>query len=58
MTHILSEVKIKLFHISNQLLENELDAIEREYSISLGRTHVKRVDSDSEYYPQIDALVR
>lgn len=52
------ESTIKLFHVSNQLLETSLDAIEEEYAISLGRSHVKTVETDTDYYPQIDASVR
>lgn len=52
------ESTIKLFHISNQLLEASLDAVEEKYAISLGRSHIKTVETDSDYYPQIDASVR
>lgn len=49
---------LKLFHISNQLAENGLDEIENEFWLSLGRSHVKSINSDSEYYPQIDIDIR
>lgn len=52
------ESDIKLFHVSNQLAENDLDRIERKLGISLGRTHVKTIETDSEYYPQIDSIIR
>ena len=52
------EDDIKLFAISNQLLENDLDRIEREYSIDLHRGHVASVETDETYYPQIDRSIR
>lgn len=55
-TGFLSE--IKLFHISNQLLENELDEVERKYGITLGGNHKKTIEEDSDYYPQIDSDIR
>lgn len=51
-------VQIKLFGISNQLLETELDRIERELGLELGRDHVGLIRSDETYYPQIDASIR
>ena len=58
MNEIPLESTIKLFHISNQLLESSLDAVEEKYAISLGRSHIKTVETDADYYPQIDASVR
>ena len=52
------ESSIKLFHINNQLLENDFDAIENKYGIVLGRGHLKTIDQDSDYYPQIDSKIR
>jgi len=52
------EEEIKLFAISNQLLENDLDRIEREYTIDLGRGHDRTIEQDQDYYPQIDRAVR
>ena len=49
---------IKLFHVSNQMAENDLDRVERELSIDLGRKHVRLVESDQDYYPQISRDVR
>lgn len=50
--------ELKLFHISNQMLENQLDSIENQLGISLGRTHNKSIEEDADYYPQIDASIR
>lgn len=52
------EQDIKLFQINNQLLENELDMIESKFGIALGRGHLKTIDEDSDYYPQIDSEIR
>ena len=53
-----AEQRIKLFAISNQLLENDLDRVEREYAIDLGRDHKKLLSRDDEYYPQIERELR
>src|SRR5262249_37246913 len=49
---------IKLFAISNQLLENQLDAVEQEFQIDLGRNHLKTLERDETYYPQFDRIIR
>jgi len=49
---------LKLLAISNQLLENDLDRIEREYAVDLGRGHSKTLEKDEDYYPQIDRAIR
>ena len=49
---------VKLFGISNQLAENELDRVERELGLDLGRGHVRTVEKDQTYYPQIDRAIR
>lgn len=53
-----TEDSIKLFGISNQLLENDLDRIERDYAIDLGRGYQKTLQKDESYYPQIDRAIR
>jgi len=52
------EERVKLFAISNQLLENDLDRIERDFVVDLGRDHQRVVEKDQDYYPQIDAAIR
>ena len=52
------EDQIKLFGICNQLAENDLDRIEREHAIDLGRRHEKTIEADQDYYPQIDQEFR
>jgi hypothetical protein len=49
---------VKLFAMGNQLLENDLDAIEAKHSLDLGRGVRSSTDADQVYYPQFDAKVR
>lgn len=43
--------KIKLFAISQQMLEKELDAVETKHHIELGRDQNVTQDRDDEFYP-------
>lgn len=52
------ESAIKLFAISNQLLEHDLDKIEQEFVIDLARAHTASLEKDETYYPQIDRAIR
>ena len=52
------EEQIKLFGISNQLLENDLDRVEREFAVDLDRGHESTIEKDQDYYPQMDHAVR
>lgn len=52
------EAALKLFAISNQLAENDLDRIEREFGVDLGRAHTATLQKDETYYPQIDRAIR
>lgn len=52
------ETAFKLFHISNQLIENSLDIVENRLGLSLGRDYIPTIQSDADYYPQIDAEIR
>jgi hypothetical protein len=52
------EEQIKLFGMSNQLLENDLDRVERELGLDLGRSHEKTLEKDQDYYPQLDRAAR
>ena len=49
---------VKLFFLSNQLVEHELDRIETEFAVDLRRSHTKEVASDEDYYPQLDQALR
>jgi hypothetical protein len=52
------EERIKLFAISTQLVENELDRVERDFTIDLGRSAAGLSETDDTYYPQFDADIR
>jgi hypothetical protein len=49
---------LKLFFLSNQLAEHDLDRIEAEYSVDLRRSHVRSVEADQDYYPQLEQSLR
>lgn len=49
---------IKLFAMSNQLMENDLDRVEQEFGIDLGRKQLRTADKDVTYYPQFDEKIR
>lgn len=53
-----AEDAIKLFAMANQLAENDLDKIERDFKIDLGRNLYSISDKDETYYPQFDESVR
>jgi HEPN superfamily Swt1-like protein len=53
-----AEEEVKLFGMTNQLLEHDLDRIEQEYAIDLQRGHQSQAVPDETYYPQIDAGIR
>lgn len=42
---------VRLFGMSHQLLEADLDRVEKELGIDLGRRSAQTLDKDSEYYP-------
>jgi hypothetical protein len=52
------EDTIKLFAMSNQLVEHALDQVEREHAIDLRRGHRSTADVDESYYPQIESEIR
>lgn len=52
------EDAIKLFGITNQLLEHELDRVEHEQGVELNRGHRRLIDADDAYYPQIEKAIR
>ena len=49
---------LKLFGITSQLIEHDLDRIESEQAIDLQRGHRKTVEADQDYYPQIETAIR
>jgi Swt1-like HEPN len=52
-----AEDALKLFVMSNQLAEQELDRVEVSGEFDLGRDH-RRVIGDDDYYPQIEQAIR
>ncbi|RIS37549.1 Swt1 family HEPN domain-containing protein [Mycobacteroides abscessus] len=49
---------VKLFGVSNQLLEHDLDKVEKQLGLDLGRGHVPSLSGDNTYYPQIEGAIR
>ncbi len=49
---------IKLFAMSNQLVETELDRVEAELALELGRRDTTALEIDRTYYPQLDTDIR
>ena len=50
--------RIKLFGMSNQLLETALDRLETELPVDLGRDKQFAQEKDWRYYPQFDQAIR
>ncbi|MDO8573734.1 MAG: Swt1 family HEPN domain-containing protein [Candidatus Daviesbacteria bacterium] len=46
------------FGMTSQLIEHDLDRIEKKYGIDLGREYLKIIETDQEYYPQIEQDIR
>ena len=53
-----AEERIKLFRLSHELLETDLDKVESQYKIDLGRKQETEAGKDEEYYPQFDETIR
>lgn len=49
---------LKSFAMTNQLMEYDLDKIERDFGINLGRMHQGVIGQDASYYPQIEQAIR
>lgn len=49
---------VKLFAMTNMLLEADLDEIESKYEIDLGRNTKENSDIENAYYPQFQASLR
>lgn len=50
--------KLKQFLMTNQLLEYDLDQLEKRFGVNLGRGHIKTTEADRDYYPQIEQRIR
>lgn len=53
-----AEDGIKMFGMTNQLIEQSLDRVEREYAIDLGRGLRSATEVEDAYYPQIESSIR
>jgi hypothetical protein len=53
-----SDELLKLFGVSNQLAEHDLDRVEKEIGYDLGRGHTSVIEADDDYYPQIESEIR
>jgi hypothetical protein len=49
---------VKLFAMTNQMLEHDLDRIERDYAVDLGRGYRSQTEASQSYYPQIEHKIR
>ncbi|MBJ7330975.1 MAG: hypothetical protein JHC95_13840 [Solirubrobacteraceae bacterium] len=49
---------IKLFGMTNSLIEHDLDQIEAEHAVDLRRGHRSVAEVDEAYYPQIEGAIR
>lgn len=52
------EENLKLFAITSQLIEHDLDRIEADLGIDLNRGHRRTIEADQDYYPQIETAIR
>lgn len=55
--HLTPDAAIKLFAMSNQLIESDLDRVEHDLEVDLGRPRVSVPEAD-DYYPQFEKAVR
>lgn len=53
-----SDQALKQFAMTSQLIEHDLDRIEREHGVDLGRGHRAVIDADEVYYLQIEGEIR
>lgn len=52
------ESALLVFGMRNQLLEHELDRVENDFAIDLGRGFQRELNRDDAYYPQIESDIR
>jgi hypothetical protein len=50
--------KIRLFRMTHQMIESDLNSVERTFNIDLGRELQTETGKDEEYYPQFTEAVR
>jgi Swt1-like HEPN len=49
---------VRLFGMSHQLIESDLDRVEKELGLDLGRRPAVGDDKDEDYYPQFERSIR
>jgi hypothetical protein len=49
---------LKLFAITSQLIEHDLDRLEADLGLDLQRAHRRTAEADQAYYPQIENAIR
>ena len=49
---------IKIFGMTNQIIETDLDQVEKVFDLSLGRKPLEPAGADDDYYPQFDEAIR
>lgn len=52
------ERNVKLFGMSNQMLERDLDVVEQTHQVDLGRRSEPKADRDEAFYPQFEKAIR
>lgn len=50
--------KIRLFRMTHQMIESDLDRVEKHFNVDLGRDLQPATGKDEEYYPQFTEAVR
>jgi hypothetical protein len=54
----MSTEDIKLFGMSHQMLERDLDTVEQTLHVDLGRERIAEASKDERYYPQFNEAIR
>ena len=49
---------VKIFGMTNQLIETDLDKVQKTYNIDLGRNSNQSSNADQDYYPQFEEVIR
>jgi hypothetical protein len=50
--------RLKMFAMTAQLIEADLDRVERDHQLNLGRARGEASDKDEAYYPQFEEAIR
>jgi hypothetical protein len=52
------EQEFKLFGVTSQMIEHDLDRVEIDLGLDLQRGHRKALEADQDFYPQIETAIR